>query len=287
LARQSEIRVNMSDALLDLLVPVLAEVPGVVGVVLGGSRARGTAGPSSDYDIGLYYNLSRPLDTNHLLNAVRAVVDDPRNITVTAVGDWGPRIVGGAWLSVGGRKVDLLYRCIDSVEQVISDCRGGRIAMDYQPGHPHGFCSAAWMGEVALCQILHDPLAAVAVLKSSTSPYPDRLRDALVRMFQWEILFSIQNAEVAVSRREQTHIAGCAYRALCCSSQVLFAINKRYLINEKGALLEAALFPKTIEQLRERVARVWRDIGDREFGEALANLKSRDDALTKLVQGSD
>ena len=37
-----------------------------------------------------------------------------------------------------------------------------------------------------------------------------------------------------------THIVGCAYRALCCMGQVLFALNRRYLINEKGALAEAA-----------------------------------------------
>jgi hypothetical protein len=45
--------------------------------------------------------------------------------------------------------VDLLYRPLESVERVISDCREGSVSMDYQPGHPHGFCSAIWMGEVA------------------------------------------------------------------------------------------------------------------------------------------
>jgi hypothetical protein len=28
--------------------------------------------------------------------------------------------------------------------------------MAYQPGHPHGFCSAIWMGEVVLCRPLSD-----------------------------------------------------------------------------------------------------------------------------------
>ena len=143
--------------------------------------------------------------------------------------------------------------------------------------------------DVRICrgQILHDPLGAIADLKSSTSPYPVRLRDALLRMFHWEVLFSIQNAEVAVARREQTHIAGCAYRALCCMSQVRFAINQRHLINEKGALFEASLFPTTIEGLRERVASVWTCIGRSEFAEALAKLKSLYDDLTRPTQGRD
>ncbi|MCK1545158.1 nucleotidyltransferase domain-containing protein [Bradyrhizobium sp. 147] len=41
------------DPLLTRLTPILAEVPGVQAVVLGGSRARGSVHPSSDYDIGL------------------------------------------------------------------------------------------------------------------------------------------------------------------------------------------------------------------------------------------
>jgi predicted nucleotidyltransferase len=33
----------------------LAEIPGVVAVTLGGSRAQGTHRPDSDWDFGLYY----------------------------------------------------------------------------------------------------------------------------------------------------------------------------------------------------------------------------------------
>jgi predicted nucleotidyltransferase len=40
---------------IDALVPQLADLPGVVAIVLGGSRARGTHRPGSDWDIGLYY----------------------------------------------------------------------------------------------------------------------------------------------------------------------------------------------------------------------------------------
>ena len=62
-------------------------------------------------------------------------------------------------------------------------------------------------------------------------------------------------------RGDSTHIAGCAYRALACIGQVLFAINERYLINEKGALTEAAAFPVTIDELATRVAEIWHRIG--------------------------
>ncbi len=169
------------DPILQRIIPVLAEVPGVAAIALGGSRARGTATETSDYDIGLYYSAERPLDTNRLLQAARTLVDKPEAAEVTPIGGWGPWIVGGGWLTVSERKVDLLYRNIDDVAGVIEKCRAGEIDMHYQPGHPHGFCSANWMGEAALCRALHDPEGRLAQLKAATSPYPRALRDALIR----------------------------------------------------------------------------------------------------------
>jgi Nucleotidyltransferase domain len=273
------------DPILQRIIPVLAEVPGVAAIALGGSRARGTATETSDYDIGLYYPAERPLDTNRLLQAARTLVDKPEAAEVTPIGGWGPWIVGGGWLTVSERKVDLLYRNIDDVAGVIEKCRAGEIDMHYQPGHPHGFCSANWMGEAALCRALHDPEGRLAQLKAATSPYPRVLRDALIRKFEWEILFAIENGELAAARSEQTHVAGCAYRALACTAQVLFALNERYLINEKGALQEATQFPLTIPEIEKRTADIWRLIGNVELRAALAGLRAIERDVKGLTSG--
>ncbi|HEX7919405.1 MAG TPA: nucleotidyltransferase domain-containing protein [Bradyrhizobium sp.] len=271
------------DPLLARIIPVLADVPDVAAIVLGGSRARGTAHDASDYDLGLYYRGDAALDVDRLRAAVTGLVDEPIAAHVTPVGEWGPWIVGGAWLAIGGRKVDLLYRSIDEVADVIDACRNGEISMHYQPGHPHGFCSAIWMGEVALCRVLHDPDGRVAALKARTAPYPPTLRDALVRRFQWEILFAIENAELALPRGDGTHIAGCAYRALACIAQVLFALNGQYLINEKGALAQAANFPVTVRDLAGRAAEVWRQIGAGQHAAALQTLRALENDVQENV----
>ena len=155
--------------------------------------------------------------------------------------------------------------------------------MAYQPGHPHGFCSSIWMGEIALCRPLHDPQGAIAEMKAMTSPYPEPLSAALVGRFLWEVLFSIENGEIAVARAEQTHIAGCAYRALASAAQVLFAVNRRYLINEKGALNEAAAFPVTVARMPERVAGIWEAIGRRAYAEAFRELRAFERDLKALL----
>jgi len=274
------------DPILQRIVPALAEVPGVAAIALGGSRARGTASDASDYDVGLYYSAANPLDTNRLLRAVRGFADAPEAAQVTPIGGWGPWIGGGGWLTVDGGKVDLLYRNIEAVSDVIEKCRAGEIGIHYQPGHPHGFCTAIWMGEVALCHQLHDPDGRLAKLKAATSPYPAALREALVRRFEWEILFAIENGELAADRAEQTHVAGCAYRALACAAQVLFALNARYLINEKGALREASHLPLTIPDLAKRANEVWHLIGNAELRAALACLRAIARDVKRLTNAS-
>jgi hypothetical protein len=279
-------RMETPDSLLECILPILAAVPGVVALAPGGSRATGAADAASDYDVGLYFSERAGLDVDRLLHAVKGLVDDPGAARLTEVGDWGPWIVGGGWLAIGGKKVDILYRPIESVERMIRDCREGRICIDYQPGHPHGFCSEIWMGEVALCRPLSDSEGALARLKAMTAPYPDALRDALIRRFQWEILFAIENAQTAVARGDQTYIAGCAFRSLGCGAQVLFALNRRYLINEKGAIAAAARLPRTVNNLPERAGSVWEAIGLSAFEAALAELGSIEQELAGLIETS-
>jgi hypothetical protein len=91
----------MPDPLLELefVTPSLADVPGVLAVVLGGSRARGTATAGSDYDFGLYFGPRARFDPDRLLEVVKGIVDNPDLGAVTPVGGWGPWIVGDGWLS--------------------------------------------------------------------------------------------------------------------------------------------------------------------------------------------
>ena len=69
----------------------LCEVDGMIGVLLGGSRARGDHTKESDYDLGLYYR--PPLDVDALQDLAR-ILDGP-GASVTRPGEWGPWVDGG------------------------------------------------------------------------------------------------------------------------------------------------------------------------------------------------
>ncbi|HYD06593.1 MAG TPA: nucleotidyltransferase domain-containing protein [Reyranella sp.] len=222
------------EALLARLMRALGGVPGIRAIVLGGSRARGEATAQSDYDIGLYYEADHPIDTGRLAKAAM-LLPGAASSSMTAIGEWGPWINGGAWLTVAGKRVDLLYRELGKVRDVIEACHAGRVERVYQPGHPHAFVSSIYMGEVALARVLWDPDSVLAPLKRQCMPYPPALAEALIRTFLWEAKFAVENALHGRGRDDPAYVAGCAFRAVACLNQSLFALNGAYLLNEKGA----------------------------------------------------
>src|SRR5579871_1992046 len=220
------------EVLLARLVRAFGGVPGVRAIVLGGSRARGEASAHSDYDIGLYYEPDHAIDVGRLAKAAM-LLPGAASSSTTAIGEWGPWINGGAWLTVAGTRVDLLYREIDKVRAVVEACRAGRIERVYQPGHPHAFVSSIYMGEVALARILWDPDDVFGALQRRCNPYPPALGEALIRTFLWEARFTIENALHGRGRDDPAYVAGCAFRSVACLCQSLFALNGVYLLNEK------------------------------------------------------
>ena len=257
------------EPLIETLVHDLKAVPGVVAIVLGGSRARGTHTAQSDVDLALYYRPAEPLDVNKLRNLATVVDDTHRPDLMTDIGGWGPWINGGGWLTVQTTPVDLLYRDLRQVATVVGDCVAGHLQVVYQPGHPHGFSTAIYLAEIALCRALWDPTGAVAELKRTTVPYPAALKVALIQQFFWEADFSLKVAAKAVARKDISYIAGCCFRSVSCLLQTLFALNECYWMNEKGAVAIANSFPRTPQRFSERIDEVFRQLAPTEDGIAL------------------
>jgi hypothetical protein len=46
-----------------------------------------------------------------------------------------------------------------------------------------------------------------------------------------------------MSRNDVFYVSGCLFQNVACLVQVLYALNERFFINEKGALAEAETFP--------------------------------------------
>ena len=262
------------ESLLYRLVNALSAVPGMRAIALGGSRALGTASKRSDYDLGVYYDPNFALDID-ALRAVAVGLDDSGPVaTVTPICGWGPWINGGGWLTIGGQPVDVLYRDLSRTRRVIDECRAGEFGRYYQPGHPHAFITTIYMGEIAYNRPLWDPHGDLMQLKTLTDPYPPVLANALVDYFLFEARFSLENAHKSVDRDDVNYLAGCCFRCVACLCQIVFALNEKYLINEKGAVARAEKLGCCPTDFNSRVAAGYQEIGSGAPAAALATFNA-------------
>lgn len=217
----------------------LAGIGGVVGVSLGGSRARGAHSPDSDHDLGLYYRA--PLDTAALRLLAAELTGGP--VEVTEPGGWGPWVDGGAWLTVDGHQVDWIYRDLDRVHRTWRECQAGRFEVGTQAGHPMGFYSPAYVGELALGRILADPGQELTALRREIRTYPPALRAALVDNARWAVPFTLAGARKGAGRGDAFYVAGCLFRAVGLLVQAMHAYAETWVLNEKGAVRAAGALP--------------------------------------------
>lgn len=233
----------------------LTAVPGIVGVTLGGSRARGDHLPESDVDLGLYYR--PPLDVAALGDLAREVAGT--EVALTQPGEWGPWVDGGGWLRIADTAVDWIYRDLDRVHAAWDDAREGRSAFHFQVGHPLGVPDFAYPGELALGVVLADPTGELAALRRHLR-YPRALADALVDRL-WEAEFSLKNASKAVTRADTAYVAGCLFWVVGLCAHALHGRAGRWLVNEKGAVIAAGRLANAPSGFSQRAAAILAHLG--------------------------
>ncbi|HEY9158679.1 nucleotidyltransferase domain-containing protein [Candidatus Binatus sp.] len=266
------------EEILSLVAGRVAKIDGVAAIVLGGSRARGNADERSDIDLGIYYDGAHPFSTAALGAAAHELDDRHLDGLVTSFGQWGPGVNGGGWLEIRGRRVDFIYREIGAVREAIEDCIAGRPRSVYQLGHPLGFHLQIYAGEVHVCRPLFDPAGAIAELKSLVCEYPKKFRAAAIAKHLFDAEFEISIAAKPAERADVMYVAGCLFRAAGFMTLVLYALNRRFFLNEKGAFAESHRFAIKPARFHDTAASVLGSIGS-----TAAELSASVDSFQSLV----
>jgi len=257
----------------------LSAISGIKAVVLGGSHARGRARTESDIDLGLLYSEAAPFSIQSVRELAEAV-NDTAGPVVTDFYGWGPWVNGGAWLSIGGQRVDFVYRSIEHLERVIAEAEAGRYELDYAQQPPFGFFSVTYLGEIAVCVPLFDPEARLDALKRRVADYPEALRRAVVQDYLWQAEFGLAGfARKFAARADAYGTAACLTRAVNQLVLVLFALNRQYPINDKTALAEIAEFELAPREFGPRVRQTLGRLGASD-----AELVAAVESVTQLFQ---
>ncbi len=203
------------------LVDVLAAMPGVMVVVLGGSRAIGSDDSKSDWDIGVYYRGSIELA------ALRAfgVVHPP--------GSWGRLMNGGAWLHCGGERVDVILRDLDTVEHWTRLAQCGEFEVDALLGYVAGIPTYTLTAELASCRPLRGEIPPVS--------YPSKLIAAAPARWRFCRSFSLEYARMHAARANRVGAIAHAARAVVEEAHAMLCERGQWVCNEKRLIESAAL----------------------------------------------
>jgi hypothetical protein len=205
----------------------LGGLPGVLAVSLGGSRAAGTARPSSDWDFGVYYR-GRQFDPDTL----RALGLPGK---IFPIGGWGGGVFnGGAWLRAGDRRIDLHYRDLDDVEYRLAEAQAGRFSVERLLFHLAGVPSYIVVAELAVNQVLRGELPRPG--------YPAALRASAPGRWWSDAQFTLGYARAAhAASGHLTDTAGAIATAGCQAAHAVLAARGQWITNEKTLLGRAGL----------------------------------------------
>ena len=234
----------------------LCSVSGVRAVALGGSRARGTHRPDSDFDLGVYYE--GDLDLVALEQLASRWADTP--VPVAAPGAWGPWVNGGAWLTIDGSPVDWILRDVHRVREQCERARRGEFGFHAQAGHPLGFLDVSYAGEAATAVPLCDDDSILAELSARVSPYPDALRTALIRNL-WQVDFVLDGAEMGAKAADVAYVTLCLTTAAMFTAHGWHALAGEWVTNEKALVPGVARLPVDTHGFSEVVASILCRVG--------------------------
>ena len=202
----------------------LAAIPGVVAVTLGGSRAANTAEADSDWDFGLYYR-------GRLDPADIAALGWPGR--VFAPGEWGNIVNGGAWLTVGGARVDLIYRDLDEVLRWTAAAEDGQFEIRREVGYVAGIATYVLAGELALGRVLAGDLPRPR--------FPAKLREAAPGAWFRLAAGALHFAEVHARRQDMVACLANLCQAVLATAQGRLAAAGEWVLNEKRLTERAGL----------------------------------------------
>lgn len=94
--------------------------------------------------------------------------------------------------------------------------------------------------------------------------YPPLMRITTIRRFLWEAWFSLACGRKAAYKGDTHYAMGSVFRTVCSWLQVLYAVNNRYLMNEKGALKRIEDLPIKPGNMAARVQSIYRFMAEGE-----------------------
>lgn len=209
---------------LENLVEALAGIEGVCGLGLGGSRSRGLANATSDYDLVLYREGGDPIAAAAIGKALSPLAEQ---IIYPKRGNFIQAEVAGDKMEVFQTDLSLVSREVDMAIQ-------GKFRWFVRPLFPHGDLSTRQLTHLVTNFILQEHGGVVSALKARALPFPKPLKNSLLRFFLEQASYSVIHAGKVRSSGDLHYLMSQVSAFIYSVNIVIFAINDSYPTIEKG-----------------------------------------------------
>ncbi len=259
-------------AALDKLVKLFSELPQVEAVALGGSRSGAHADAASDFDLYVCTN-------EVILPETRR--DLVQQLGGASVDNLGHDYFGGGdeWLDAEtGGHFDAMYFGLEFFREQVE-----RPLKHHQPSLGY---TTAFAYTVNRSRVLYDPQGKFAALQEMTSaPYPEALREAIVRynhpLLRTTISSYLAQLSKAVTRHDLVSANHRLGALLASYFDILFAVNRALHPGEKQLVRLAGELPSLPGAFEQSVTEALSATGD----ELLSAVTRQLDALDAWLVG--
>jgi hypothetical protein len=152
---------------------------------------------------------------------------------VSALGEWGPIVHGGAWLTVEDTSIDVLFRDLDTVEGWLGEARRGRYDVLLQNGYIVGAPTYLPVGELAVNQPIVGELPRPG--------FPPALAASAAARWRGRASTALMFAAIHARLCHTVCCAGMLVDAVLCTGHGRLAQRREWVLNEKRLVERAGL----------------------------------------------
>jgi hypothetical protein len=256
---------NPELAILNSVINELAKELSVLAVELGGSRGLGLAEAGSDFDLIVYFQRDRPVDSALILRRLKDVMTD--HIPSPS----GHRIIA----RVGKTKLEFFYRDIAVLERQVQEIQEGAVKLNPDRWVPQSKLTIEFLSLLTHCKVLYDPYGKLDSIKRAVTPMPAAYRDKLLKFARDGAGTALRNMRKA--RRAPDHynyIMGHIFLFFWYVEVGIFALNGLYPFWNKQTSAYVSKLRRAPKDYLNRVSNIYRSAISLEAPQAYADMSS-------------
>ena len=244
------------------LIVALSSIPGVVGVGLGGSRGLGIADKNSDYDFVLFRNGGNPINSSQILETVQKHKES----------------------SADSHKIEVFEKDLDQVAKEIEFAKQGKFIWSTRQLFPHGDLSTNQISHIMYLLLCAERDHSITRLRQLAEPFPDKLQHGLVKFFLSQAKITLIHATKIRREEDLQYLISLCSSFVFFTNIVLFALNKRYPVIEKGGASLVFRLPLTIHNYQPRIPLLFTHTSNGNYGLVVTELSALFEELKALIE---